>query len=137
MAEHLGPGTGVDRYTGKVITGWPHVVQSLEVIFTTNFGERVMREYFGSAVPRLLGENMVPETFLKYFSAVCGAIAVWEPRYSITRIAPLEVDRLGRAFFNIEGEYRPRGHLGDFTPHEAKRIVAYGAPGLQWKIGDS
>lgn len=135
MAQEYGPGCGIDRYTGQVISDWDHVRQSLEVIFTTNFGERVMREYFGSAVPRLLGENMVPATFVRYFSAVCGAVAIWEPRYSITKILPVSVDRAGRAKFYIEGEYRPRGHLGDMTPFGMRRVSAAGAPGLQWTIG--
>lgn len=113
------PGTGINRNTGKLLVGWPHVKQSLGVIFTTRFGERVMRRWFGSFVPQLLGVNMVPSAVLRFFTAVCIAIDLWEPRYKITRIAPSgspETMRQGALAFRIDGVYRPRGHLGDFTP---------------------
>src|SRR5688500_5466382 len=83
------PGTGIDRRTGRPLAGWPHVLQSLEVIFTTHFGERVMRRWFGSFVPNILGEKMVPSTTLKFWTAVCTAIDTWEPRYKITKIIPI------------------------------------------------
>jgi len=116
-------GAGMDRETGRLIDGWPHVAQSLGDIFTTRFGERVMRRYYGSLVPELLGENMVPETFLRFYSAL-GAALVQEPRVALTRVEPLSVSRDGRARFRIEFEWRPRGHLGDFTPAGAKRVTA-------------
>jgi phage baseplate assembly protein W len=131
------PGLGINRRTGQVMDGWAHVVQSLEVIFTTRFGERVMREWFGSAVPYILGRNMIPETFIAYFSAICGAIELWEPRFRITQIVPLEVDRLGRARFRIEGTHYPRGHLGDMTPAGTRRIVAYGGSGADWTVREA
>lgn len=107
---------GIDRFTGKVIDGWPHVVQSIQVIFTTRFGERVMRTWFGSEVPQLLGRNMVPSTVVAFFSAIVTAIELWEPRFRIVKITPLSVDRQGHLALRIDGEYRPRGHLGDPTP---------------------
>lgn len=113
------PGTGIDRRTGKVLSGWPHVQQSLGVIFTTFFGERMMRRWFGSFVPKLLGQNMAPSTILRFWSAICVAVDLWEPRYRITRIVPLgnpDSMRAGDLGFRIDGEYRPRGHLGDATP---------------------
>lgn len=120
-------GTGIDRRTGKVISGWDHVLQSLEVIFTTRFGERVMRRWFGSFVPNLLGERMVPSRVLKFWTAICIAIDTWEPRYKITKIVPLgtpEGMRLGALGFEVYGLYFPKGHLGDFTVSRAKTFVA-------------
>jgi len=118
------PGTGVDRQTGKLLTGWEHVLQSLEVIFTTRFGERVMREWFGSFVPNVLGKKMVPSAILKFWMAVCVAIDLWEPRYRVTKIEPFGSDeemRLGSIGFRVEGVYMPRAHLGDFTPERELR----------------
>ena len=116
---------GIDRNTGQVLRGWPHVVQSLGVIFSTRFGERVMRRYFGSNIPALLGENMVPDTFIRFYSAVAVAL-LQEPRVGLMRITPLAVTRGGQAEFLVEFEYRPRGHLGDATA-ESIRSVKVGA----------
>jgi uncharacterized protein len=107
---------GMNARTGKLLTGWPHVVQSLGVIFSTRIGERVMRRWFGSAVPGLLGENLTPATFLRFFSAIYAAVELYEPRFRIIKVTPLYAERDGRAGLQIDGEYRPRGHLGDFTP---------------------
>jgi phage baseplate assembly protein W len=106
---------GMNARTGKPLAGWPHVVQSLGVIFSTRIGERVMRRWFGSAVPALLGQNLTTQTFLKFFSAIYAAVELYEPRFRITKVTPVFVERTGRAGLRIEGEYRPRGHLGDFT----------------------
>lgn len=116
---------GIDRHTGRPLTGWAHVVQSLEVLFSTGFGERIMREWVGSFVPAVLGRNMVPATILAAKTAIFVAIALFEPRYRIIRITSLSVDRMGRYVFQIEGEYRPRGHHGD-TRAEGRRTVTLG-----------
>lgn len=113
---------GIDRETGRLLTGWEHVAQSIGVILTTRFGERVMRRWFGSLVPNLLGENMVPETFVRFFSAV-GSALEQEPRVRLLQVLPLSVSRDGRAELKIDVEYRPRGHLGDLTPEGRKRVV--------------
>ena len=115
-------GFGIDRETGKPLSGWPHVAQSLGVIFTTRFGDRVMRRWVGSLVPNLLGENMTQETFVKFFAAV-GAALEFEPRVRLIKVLPLSVSRDGRAEIRMEVEYRPRGHLGDFTPAGRKRVA--------------
>lgn len=121
----MSTGVGMNRYTGARLDGWPHVAQSLGDIFTTRFGERVMRRYYGSLVPRLLGENMVPETFVRFFAAV-GVALEQEPRVRLIQVTPLSVARNGRAGVRMELEYRPRGHLGDFTPDGRKRVALSG-----------
>lgn len=120
------PGVGVDRVTGRVISGWDHVLQSLGVIFTTRHGERVIRRWFGSFVPAILGRNMTQRNVIRFWTAVCVAIDLWEPRYKVTRIiaeASPEQMRLGSLGFVIEGQYRPRGHLGDFTVEGPRRLA--------------
>ncbi len=113
---------GLNRETGKLLTGWPHVVQSLIVLFTSHFGSRVMRRIFGSDVPRLLGQNITPRTLLRYVGAIRIAVIFWEPRWRVTRVLmdpkinTPENLRAGIFAMTIYGTYRPRGHLGDFTP---------------------
>ena len=123
---------GVDRRTGKVLTGFDHCLQSLGVIFTTHFGEIVLRRWFGSAIPALLGRNMDPPTMLRFWTAICVAIDLWEPRYRVTKITLLEDQNSPKAMrqsklsFAIEGVYMPRGHLGDFTPEGPRRLFIRG-----------
>ncbi|XHE14365.1 GPW/gp25 family protein [Agrobacterium deltaense] len=119
----LDPSLDIDAGSGADIRGWPHVLQSIQEIFTTYFGERVMREWFGSAVPNLLGENLNAQTVVPFFAAVSAAIDQWEPRFRVVRIIPESVGRDGRFKILIEGEYRPRALLGDFTPEGARRVT--------------
>src|SRR5688500_18257150 len=112
------PGTGIDRRTGKILSGWGHVLQSLEVIFSTPEASRVMRRWFYSDVTNLLGENMTSATVLRFWSAICVAVDRWEPRFKVVKITAVGRPtglRKGDLGFNIKGIYYPRGHLGDFT----------------------
>ncbi len=114
---------GVHAATGKVLSGWPHVLQSIGIILTTGLGARVMRRYFGSVAGQLLGASMNQVTILRFFQAVTIAIELWEPRYRISKITVLTLTRGGFGGFQIDGVYRPRGHLGDFTPEGTRRIT--------------
>jgi len=121
--------TGIDRETGKPLNDWEHTVQSILVILSTHFGERVMRRVFGSAVPRVLGKNLVPETMLKFYMAVAAAIELWEPRFRVRRFeyagaenSP-EAMRQGKIGIRMIGDFMPRALGKDFTI-EAVRTVA-------------
>ncbi len=123
------PGFGINRATGKSLGDWEHVVQSVEVIFTTRIGERVMRRHFGSSAPVLLGRAMTAANVLRFWSMLALALDLWEPRFRVVRVGIVEqsaeVTRQGHMSFFIEGEYRPRAHLSppDFTPEGPIRRV--------------
>ena len=131
--------SGVDRHTGRLLDGWPHVVQSVMVIFTTGFGERMLRRWFGSSVPQLLGNSLTEATVVSFFAAIVTSLEVRErdtglprePRFRITRITPMKLDRSGSLKIEISGIYMPRGHLGDFTGEDLRSItIAQGSNGL-------
>ena len=124
MTVLLNPSVGLDRTTGGTITGWAHVNQSLQDIFTTGFGERIMREWYGSNVPNLLGRLITPREVTHYFSELVAPIEMWEPRFRITKIVATKVTRDGQFHFFIDGEYRPRATFGDFTAEGARRVYA-------------
>lgn len=105
------PSVGLNAATGGVLQGWPHLVQSLQDIFTTRFGSRVMREWYGSFVPHLMGRTISPNEVTPFFAAVKSAIEQWEPRYRITRIQVVDVTRDGQLHVFLEGEYRPTRYL--------------------------
>lgn len=122
---------GMNRYTGALLQGWPHVQQSLDVIFMTPFHVRVLRRWVGSFVPLLLGRNLVARLITRFWWAMMTAVDLWEPDYKITRVnfmntagqspAPTtasneQMIRAGQVIMGYQGVYYPRGHLGDFTP---------------------
>lgn len=119
-------GVDLDRHTGELITGWDHVLQCMGEIFATNFGERIMREWFGSATPRLLGQNLTVNTVVRFFSAVSSSIEQWEPRFRVTQIHPVSVSRDGTFKTMMDGDYRPLALIGNFTSEGAKRITMVG-----------
>ena len=121
--------TGIDRFTGKPLSDWQHVVQSILVILSTRIGDRVMRRSFGAVVPGLLGQNLTPSTLLRFYTAIAIAIEIWEPRFRVRRFdyPPSENSadhlRQGRIGIRMVGDYRPRALSGDMTI-EAVRTVA-------------
>ncbi len=119
---------GMDRRTGRVLRDWPHVVQSIGDIFETRFGTRIMREWYGSFVPNLLGRLITPQEVVPYFAAITSAIEQWEPRFRVTQISVVKVTRDGQLHFYLDGEYRPRALYGDFTAEGARRLDAYANP---------
>lgn len=126
--KYKSPSVGLNAGTGRVVEDWRHVMQSLQDIFTTRFGQRVMREWYGSFVPNLLGRIITPNEVTPWFAAVTSAIEQWEPRYRITQIQVTRVTRDGHLHFYMDGEYRPRATFGDFTVEGARRVNAYTNP---------
>jgi len=116
------PSVGLDATSGRLLTGWDHVLQSLSDIFTTGFAERVIREWYGSFVPHLLGRLITPEEVTPFFVAITSAIEQWEPRYRVSEIKVLKATREGALHFYIDGEYRPRAMFGDYTVEGARRV---------------
>lgn len=130
----LDPSIDINVVSGADIVGWDHVLQCVEDFFTTRFGERVMREWYGTLIPKLLGELLNAQTVVPYFSACASAIETWEPRYRITNIIPESVGRDGRLRVQIEGEYRPRALLGDFTVEGTRRLTVLGGSGGEIEV---
>lgn len=144
------PRNGMNRSTGKLMTGWEHVEQSMHTIFLTPFHQRVLRRYVGSFVPQILGESGVPRVITRFFWAVASAIDLWEPNYRIKQVffmgtaldtqwapalgkdATANIFRTGNVIFRTEGVYRPRAHLGDSTPYERRYSGLVGRGGELW-----
>ena len=124
--------TGIDRETGKSLSDWDHVTQSIHVIFSTRIGERVMRRAFGSAIPGLLGRNLEPVTLAKFFAAICIAIDLWETAGS-RDANPLSATAQQRGQFARRQdrlfdvcEYRPNALQGDFTASPIPKTIRIG-----------
>lgn len=102
---------GINATTGFVSDGFEHVEQSLEKIFTTFQGERVMREWFGNPGFRLLGENATERTILVWFNVLWMLVELFEPRFKVRQFVVNDVARLGFGDFTINGDHLPFGHL--------------------------
>jgi phage baseplate assembly protein W len=124
---------GMDRYTGKMLTGWDHVIQSMLLLFSTRYHERVLRRWCGSFVPHLIGENATENTITRFYWAIATAIDLWEPNYRIQRVrvgtrddgtsmTSAEELRSGHLVTGMDGVYRPRAHLGNSQPEVRKQV---------------
>lgn len=121
---------GTDAKTGRRLAGWPHVVQSLGVIWSTSLGEREMREWFGASLRDDLGQSLTRTRAIAVMQKLSIAAELWERRFKVLRVIPLTITGGGYYGLRVEGEYRPRGHLGDPTP-EGRRAVVFGANGVE------
>lgn len=110
--------SGFDRVTMLPIDNLAHTLQSVEVILSTGIGSRVMRRQFGGGVAELLGRAVKPSLMAIVQQVIGTAIDLWEPRLHVRRVSfsgSADSVRRGTAGIVIEADYRPRGHLGDFT----------------------
>ncbi|MFN4098150.1 MAG: GPW/gp25 family protein [Pararhodobacter sp.] len=117
---------GIDRRTGRPAGNLASAFQSVEVIFSTRLGERIMRREFGAGLAELLGRLATRSLFVAFQTLIATAIDLWEPRFAVRRIivqGSVDGLRLGQARFSIEVDYRPRGHLGDET---VERVLTFG-----------
>jgi phage baseplate assembly protein W len=122
--------SGIDRQTGQPLSGWAHVMQSVDVIFETEIGERVMLRHFGGGLQAVLGRRITPAVLARATVIFALAIALWEPRLRVVRAsvaASAEEVRAGEIAFVLDVAYRPRGHLGDLTEESALRRIGLGA----------
>lgn len=121
---------GLNRETMQPLSGWPHVQQSLRVIWTTQLVSRVMLRTFGNPVIGLLGrENLTPQAITRFAMALILSCELWEPRFRIRFITPPsdsnsadDVEQ-GRIGLEIVGDYRPRALQGDFTVESTETLT--------------
>lgn len=122
--------TGIDARTGEVLTGWDHCAQSIGKCLTTRFNSRVLRRHIGSDVPDIQDDNADPRTIFRLYVAVATALNDpdgGEPGFNLRTIDLVRGGRDGRFVFLLDGEYFPRGHLGDFSTREDRSLSI---PGL-------
>lgn len=117
------PSIGINRETGRVLTGWDHVLQSIQDIITTRFGERTMREWYGSTVPLILGKNITAATITTFMAAFAASVEQFEPRVNVVNFSTIDLGRDGRVVMQMEVNYRPRATLGDFTVEGARKVA--------------
>ncbi|SDS49780.1 hypothetical protein SAMN05216198_2085 [Halopseudomonas litoralis] len=94
---------GMDRITGKRLTGIDHLRQSVTDILTTPIGSRVMRRDYGSLLPELIDQPQNASTTVQLYAATCAALLRWEPRIRLSRVS-IQSTAAGRSLIDLEGE---------------------------------
>lgn len=95
---------GMDRRTGKLISGLAHVRQSIEDILTTPMGSRRMRPEYGSRIRRLTDSPGSAGWKSSIQAEVARALGRWEPRFELASVRVVSyLD--GKIGLELIGEY--------------------------------
>lgn len=87
---------GMDRETGRYTTDrLAHIRQSLQDIFTTALGSRLMRRHYGSQLFEMMDAPMNAAGRLRLTAALVDAASRWEPRVTLLS-ALIDLDSSGR-----------------------------------------
>ncbi|MBX3506844.1 MAG: GPW/gp25 family protein [Parvibaculum sp.] len=110
--------TGIDRRTGEILVGWPHVQQSIEVLMTTRPTEMVMLLDYGLDLIKHIGRGMHRGRVITLYRELVTAVHRWEPEYRIHRLYLVEMDRTGVLGLGTKGRYYPEGRFGNYDIFE-------------------
>lgn len=118
--------TGLDARTGRLLTGWAHCVQSIDKCLRTRYATRVMRRHLGSLVPELQDANANAMTIFAAYRAIAEALDDphgGEPGFALRTIEMTRYGRDGAFAFILDGDWFPRGHLGDYAVRERRQLA--------------
>lgn len=94
---------GMNRYTGRELSGADHVKQSVTDIIQTAIGTRVMRRSYGSLVPSLIDQPGTPATLVRLYAALASALLRWEPRIKLKGVSLISLTADGQGVLQVEG----------------------------------
>jgi phage baseplate assembly protein W len=77
---------GMDRATGKRLSGDAHLAQSIGDILSTPIGSRAMRRDYGSMLFEMVDQPLNALGRLRIIAAVADALRRWEPRFLLKRV---------------------------------------------------
>ncbi|GAA5113308.1 GPW/gp25 family protein [Bartonella jaculi] len=100
--------SGMDRMTGKSLSGIDHLRQSILDILSTRIGSRVMRRDYGSRVAELIDAPVNNAFAVALYAAVAEALDKWEPRFKLRKI-DFKMVEAGQVSLSFEGIYLPSG----------------------------
>ena len=103
-----GPLNGMHAATGRPLAGDAHLAQSIDDILSTPIGTRCCLRDYGSSLADLIDQPLNGLTRLRVFAATAVALARWEPRLRLTRVAFASAGADGQAVITIDGERTDR-----------------------------
>ena len=78
---------GMNRATGKPLTGLAHLEQSIADIITTPLNSRVMRRGYGCDLFRRIDAPTTGEFEVRAVAAIYTALGQWEPRVTVKQVS--------------------------------------------------
>ena len=90
--------TGIDRFTGEVISEIEDVRQSCADIIFTPLGSRIARRDYGSRFVSLIDQPANAANRALMYAAIATALRRWEPRLTVRRVSLTAVDGRDGAF---------------------------------------
>lgn len=97
---------GMNAITGRAISGFDHLHQSIGKIVSTPLASCVKRRTFGSELPDLIDAPSNGAVRTRLYAAVATALMTWEPRLMLDRIMLTAGDKQaaeGQLYLDIEG----------------------------------
>ena len=95
---------GMDRTTGKYLKGTRHLEQSLGVLFTTYWGERIYRRDLGID-PTLIDKPVQPNLITEYIYNMANALEIAEEnRFQLDQGFIAGVNALGQLDIGFMGD---------------------------------
>lgn len=121
---------GLDARTGRLLYSWPHCVQSIGKILTTELGERLQRRGFGSRLFSFIDRPQNEETIIELYMAAAEALQprvvegrqYGEPGFVLLRTS-IDAGEPGRVLFLLSGVFFEHGHLGDYSNPTERQVV--------------
>lgn len=78
---------GMNKETGKILTGQRHLKQSITDILTTPVGSRVMKREYGSRLFEMIDRPVNAQFKADVTREVAGSLARWEPRVQVKNVS--------------------------------------------------
>lgn len=101
---------GMDRRTGKPLSGLDHLRQSIEDILATPVGSRRMRPEYGSQIRRFVDLPVNGGWKSAVQAEVARSLGRWESRLKLEQVQVVAIVG-GRIDFKLAGEYQGEGLL--------------------------
>ena len=95
---------GMNAATGRQLSGFEHLRQSVRDILTTPLGSRVMGRDYGSRLFELVDAPLNGATLTRMYAATYQALKRWEPRLLVEQVGA--VVKGGGVELTISGEYQ-------------------------------
>lgn len=95
---------GMDRDTGRELTGIDHLRQSIIDILTTPIGSRTERRDYGSRLFEFIDSPVNRDGLVDIYAAVAEALAKWEERFQLEQV-DISSSKVGQLILDLTGKY--------------------------------